>query len=84
MSIAKLKQIARLKLPHNVSNDDEVDELKVLMAEGLITGLSLRIPRAWYSVGRSRDVNGMFHVVRILAITPDGQRLLRRSATADG
>jgi hypothetical protein len=84
MSIAKLKQIARLDLPHNVSNDDEIDELRVLMAAGLITGLSLRIPKAWHSVGGSSDPRGMFDVVRILAITPDGRRLLRRHATGGG
>lgn len=73
MSIARLEQVARQKLPLNISDADEVDELRVLMAEGLIAALPVRAPAHDGSAAGRR-------MVRVLAITPDGRRLLQRSA----
>ena len=84
MSIAKLRQIARLRLPYNVSDDDEVDELRVLMAAGLITGLSLKVPPVPRGRGDDRYCPVASRVIRILAITPEGRRLLQRCGGADG
>lgn len=75
MSIARLRQIAEQKLPLNVSGDDEVDELRVLMAAGLIAGLRLRVAAG------PDGCDGL--MVRVLAITPDGHRLLRRNGAVD-
>lgn len=70
--------------PFSVSDDEEVDELRVLMAAGLIAGLSLKVPRTPCG-GRERQHGlAMARVIRILAITPDGRRLLRRSDTGVG
>ncbi|MGJ7492898.1 hypothetical protein [Variovorax sp. ZT4R33] len=79
MSIARLRQVARQKLPLNVSDDDEVDELRVLMAAGLIAALPLRVPLAPEEENAAR-----VHMVRVLAITPDGRRLLARNAAESG
>ena len=83
MSIAKLRQIARLPLPFDASDEDDVDELRVLMAAGLITGLALTVPLTPRGRGGGREGPLTSHVIRVLAITPDGRRLLRRS-DADG
>jgi hypothetical protein len=71
MSIARLREVAAQRLPLNVSDDDEVDEIRVLMAAGLIAGMRLVRPAS---------TDGTPHaMVRVLAITPDGRRLLRRT-----
>lgn len=74
MSIARLRQVAARKLPFNVSDFDEVEELRALMTAGLIAGLRVRISAA--PDGASSPM------VRVLAITPDGYRLLRRCDAA--
>ena len=84
MSIAKLRQIARQRLPYNVSDDDEVDELRVLMAAGLITGLSLKVPPVPHGRGDDRYCPVASRVIRVLAITSEGRRLLRRSDADEG
>lgn len=66
MSIALLRQIARQQLPLNVSDLDQVDEVRVLVDAGLIAAFEVR---------ELRDSP----VVRILAITSDGRRLIQRS-----
>lgn len=72
MSIARLRQVAAQKLPIDVRDEDEIDELRVLMAAGLIAGLQLR---------HCKDPGDPpTPIVRVLAITPDGRRLLRRSS----
>lgn len=70
MSIARLQQVAAQRLPFNVSDFDEVDEVHVLMAAGLIAGMRMRVPTV-----PDGPKNPM---VRVLAITPDGRRLLQR------
>jgi hypothetical protein len=70
MSIARLQQVATQRLPFNVSEFDEVDEVHVLMAAGLIAGMRMRV--AIEPDGPTSPL------VRVLAITPDGRRLLRR------
>jgi hypothetical protein len=70
MSIAKLQYVAAQRLPFNVSDFGEVDEVRVLMAAGLIAGLRMRVAAV-----RDGPTSPM---VRVLAITPDGRRLLRR------
>ena len=70
MSIAKLQYVAAQRLPFNVSDSDEVDEVRVLMAAGLIAGLRMRVA--------SMCDGPTGPLVRVLAITPDGRRLLRR------
>lgn len=70
MSIARLALIAAQKLPLNVSDEHEIDELRVLMAAGLIAGLHLRS-------GAEPGLPARRSVL-VLAITPDGLRLLRR------
>jgi hypothetical protein len=72
MSIARLREVAAQRLPLNVSDEDEVDELRVLMAAGLIAGLRL--------VGAASPDGARHLMVRVLAITPDGRRLLKRTA----
>jgi len=70
MSIARLRHVAAQQLPLNVSDFDEVDEVRVLMSAGLIAGLRLRV---------AAEPDGPTSpMVRVLAITPDGRRLLRR------
>ena len=76
MSIARLRQVAQQKLPLNVWDIDEVDELRVLMAAGLIAGLRLRA-----AFDADSNASGA-PMVRVLAITPDGRRLLQRSSAA--
>ena len=87
MSIEKLRQIARLDLPFTVSTEDEVVELRVLMNAGLIVGLCIKTPRearphggatgpATPDAAPPRAVAAF----QVLAITPDGRRLLRRCA----
>ena len=79
MSIEKLRQLAGLDIPFNANDDDEIDELRVLMAAGLIAGLTLRVP-AGVDGGPDRAAR----VIRVLAITPEGRRLLQRSGAAPG
>lgn len=78
MSIATLQQVARQRLPLNVSDDDQVDELRVLMAAGLIAALPLRAPP------KGDGGSAGPPMVRVLAITPDGRRLLESSAREAG
>jgi hypothetical protein len=73
MSIAKLREVAARQLPLDVSDEDEVDEVRVLMAAGLVAGLRLRIAAAVDSP--------CVMVLRVLAITPDGRRLLQRNSS---
>lgn len=77
MSISKLKQVAQAKLPMNVSDSEALPELRVLMSAGLIAALRLRV---------AKEPGGdSMPMVRVLAITPDGRRLLKRSDDdADG
>ncbi|MBB1600468.1 hypothetical protein [Variovorax sp. UMC13] len=70
MSIARLRQVAGRKLPFNVSDFDEVDEVRALMTAGLIAGLRVRSP--------AQPNGASSPMVRVLAITADGYRLLRR------
>jgi len=75
MSIARLREVARHKLPLNISDVDEVDELRVLMAAGLLVALRVRTP--------SDDGEGAgVTMIRVLAITAAGRRLLARSSDA--
>lgn len=70
MSIARLKEVAARKLPFNICDFDEVDEVRVLMTAGLVAGLRMRV---------ATEPDGPTSpIVRVLAITPDGRRLLRR------
>lgn len=71
MSIARLKQVAQAKLPLNVSDSEAIPELRVLMAAGLIAALRLR--------AANEPGGDAAPVVRVLAITPDGRRLLSRT-----
>jgi hypothetical protein len=73
MSIPRLRQVAQQRLPLNVSDDDEVDELRVLMAAGLIAG--------WRVAGAARPDGAPSTTIRVLAITPVGRRLLQRLGT---
>lgn len=73
MSIPRLRHVAQQRLPFNVSDDDEIDELLVLMAAGLIAGLRV--------AGTAKPDGARSTVVRVLAITPDGRRLLQRART---
>jgi hypothetical protein len=74
MSIAKLKEIAQQPLPFNVSDQDEMDEIRVLIAAGLIVGLRLRA-----AVKTDGSISMMF---RVLAVTPKGRHLLHLGRTA--
>jgi hypothetical protein len=74
MSIARLKQVAARKLPFNVSDFDEVEEVKALIAAGLIAGLRVR--------GSAAPDGASHRMVRVLAITPVGYRLLQRCDAA--
>jgi len=67
-----LRMVADQRLPVDVSDPDDVDELLVLMSAGLVA--ALRVRRAVETHTREALI------VRVLAITPDGRRLLRRSA----
>lgn len=79
MTIARLRQISRLPLPVDVSDDDEVDELRVLMAAGLIAALYIKVPQAPLGTGDDACCRPVAsRMVRILAITSDGRRLLER------
>jgi hypothetical protein len=87
MSIEKLRQIARLDLPFTVSTEDEVVELRVLMNAGLIVGLCLKVPCEARPQGGATDPAApgtapprAVAAFRVLAITPEGRRLLRRCA----
>jgi hypothetical protein len=71
MSIPRLRQVAQQRLPFNASDDDEVDELRVLMAAGLIAGLRV--------AGSAKPDGARSTVIHVLAITPDGRRLLQRA-----
>jgi len=75
MSIARLREVARHKLPLNISDVDQIDELRVLMAAGLLVALRVRTP--------SDDGEGAgVTTIRVLAITAAGRRLLARSGDA--
>jgi hypothetical protein len=72
MSIARLREVARHKLPLNISDVDQIDELRVLMAAGLLVALRVRTA--------SDDGAGAgAAMIRVLAITAAGRRLLARS-----
>ena len=72
MSISCLREVARQKLPLNISDADQVDEARVLMAAGLLVALRVRIP--------SEDGAGTgVAMIRVLAIAAAGRRLLARS-----
>lgn len=73
MSIKVLQQVAARQLPMDCMDDDLRDELLVLRAAGLIAALTLQFPPS----GLAPRVR----VTRVLAITPDGRRLLRRVAS---
>ena len=69
MSISCLREVARQKLPLNISDADQVDEARVLMAAGLLVALRVRIP--------AEDGAGTgVAMIRVLAITAAGRRLL--------
>lgn len=72
MSISCLREVARHKLPLNISDADQVDEARVLMAAGLLVALQVRTP--------SHDGDMGVATIRVLAITAAGRRLLLRSA----
>ncbi|RZA28713.1 MAG: hypothetical protein EOP02_06605 [Proteobacteria bacterium] len=74
MSIAKLREVAQQPLPFNVSDQDEMDEIRVLIAAGLIVGLRLR-----FAVETYRNTFMMFQV---LAVTPKGRHVLHLGWTA--
>jgi hypothetical protein len=74
MLLNKLRQVAQQRLPLNVSERDAVDELRVLMTAGLVAALQVR------SVA---DDGSRTTSIRVLAITPDGRRLLQRSARTE-
>lgn len=71
MSISLLRKVAASRLPLNVSDTDQVDELIVLMQAGLIAALRVRDESDRSTQGR--------RIVRILAVTQDGRRLLCRA-----
>ena len=71
MSISLLRRVAGQVLPLNVSDHDQVDELRTLMNAGLIAAFQIRTGDDRARPGRP--------VVRVLAITQDGRRLLQRS-----
>lgn len=72
MSISLLQQLATQTLPLNVPDRDKVDEVRVLMRAGLIAAFEVR-------EGRDASRPGT-PVVRILAITSEGRRLIERCA----
>ena len=77
MSISLLRQVASLKLPLNVSDHDQVDGLRAQMKAGLIAALQVR--------GEADPQRPGPPVVRVLAVTGDGRRLLEHcAATASG
>lgn len=74
MSIELLEHMAAQTLPLDCVDDDQRDDLLVLRSAGLIAALLLRQPAAGEPDGPV--------VVRVLAITPQGRRLLRRARAA--
>ncbi|RYF73690.1 MAG: hypothetical protein EOO22_08475 [Comamonadaceae bacterium] len=76
MSISRLREVAGQKLPLNVFDADELDELRVLMEAGLIVALRVRVPS-------DHDGGTSLQIIRVLAITPDGRRLLARCPTSE-
>jgi hypothetical protein len=68
---AKLKSPAYSKLPLDCVDEEQRDGLLVLRAAGLIAALLLRLPAVGQPAGPI--------IVRVLAITPDGRRLLQRA-----
>jgi hypothetical protein len=74
MSIELLARMAAQTLPVDCVDDDQRDDLLVLRSAGLIAALLLRQPAAGEPSGPI--------VVRVLAITQDGRRLLRRTRAA--
>lgn len=74
MSIELLERMAAQKLPLNCFDDEQRDGLLVLRAAGLIAALLLRMPATQGPTGPV--------LVRVLAITPEGWRLLRRARGA--
>lgn len=74
MSIEVLQQMAARRLPLDCTDDDLRDHLLVLRSAGLIAAFALRLPR---------DAKApCLRIMRVLAITPDGRRLLRKVASA--
>ena len=74
MSLSRLRQVAGARLPLNVSDSEAIPELHVLMSAGLIAALRVRA---------QAEPGGGMPMVRVLAITPDGWRLLRRAGGGD-
>lgn len=74
MSIEVLRQMAAERLPMDCTDDFLRDDLLVLRSAGLIAAFSLRLPPSGQAP--------VLRVTRVLAITPDGRRLLRRVADA--
>lgn len=64
--------MAEAQLPLNVSDGDAIDELRVLVAAGLVAALRLRT--------EAGPGGTSVPMVRVLAITPDGRRLLMKSS----
>ena len=71
MSIELLERMAAQKLPLDCVDDEQRDGLLVLRSAGLIAALLLRRSAVGQPAGPV--------VVRVLAITPDGRRLLQRA-----
>lgn len=71
MSIELLERMAAQKLPLDCVDEGQRDGLLVLRAAGLIAALLLRLPAVGQPAGPL--------IVRVLAITPDGRRLLQRA-----
>jgi len=77
MSLSRLRDVARNKLPLNIADVDEIDELRVLIAAGLLVGLRVRGPTG-------EDGHAGPLMIRVLAITGAGRRLLARSGEDPG
>ncbi|MGI4778832.1 MAG: hypothetical protein ACRYGA_12050 [Janthinobacterium lividum] len=74
MSIELLEHMAAQTLPLDCLDDEQRDGLLVLRSAGLIAALLVRTPATEEPAGPI--------VVRVLAITPAGRRLLRRAKGA--
>lgn len=70
MSIFLLQKIAGQRLPLNVHDKDQMVKLRVLMEAGLIAAFQVRSASNLEGVETS--------MIRILAVTCDGRRLLHR------
>lgn len=74
MSIELLRQVAAQKLPVDCFDEDIRDGLLVLRSAGLIAALTLRT--------QANGRNPGTVLVRVLAVTPEGRRLLEREREA--